>query len=615
MSEAQMRKPAIMECTIRDGSYNVKFKFTDRDTRRVTAELSRLGFQWIEIGHGLGLGAMRAGKGDMPADDEAMIVAARESRGDAKIGAFFIPGIGTKDDLLLAKQSGLDFIRVGYDAENIEAAYPYIEYARSVGLFTFSNVMKSYSLTPEAFAENARSAVSAGAQAVYCVDSAGGMFPQELARYFQATKALVDCPMGFHGHNNLMMAIPNCLAAYENGAEFLDTTLCGLGRSSGNAPSEILVAAFARLGIDTGVDVFDLMDVIDQFMWPLVSRERPHDMMAVTAGYSRFHSSFLAKVSKAAEKYDCDQRRLVAKMAFHDEVHLDEQFLEQSAKELSGTVLSSMPGSLAAFQANGISAERISNSFDSVRALIRGLSVSQAKRPGIHAALHLVPSKEPSIDLLLAEFVLEDHSLILGRVTYGSIDMLTRIASEAAGQVAIFMVSREKGWASDAVNIVTQKAGPTSVISVRDDKVRGHFLGEALEEVALESGCGAILIYGYHPIIDDALGESELFDRVFIVGTANPMRSRAVHLGRFDDWQHMSLQFNVIVCTAKPADHELLALRRALAPKGRVLLVRSGQSTRIDDQNIVCLDLDVAFAGVLDRHLKVVAALKTESNS
>src|SRR5579863_10394831 len=85
----------ILECTLRDGSYAVDFKFTENDTAILAGVLNRLGFRWIEVGHGIGLGAAQAGKGTMPTTDERLIEAAKRAAPTAQIGSFFIPGIGT----------------------------------------------------------------------------------------------------------------------------------------------------------------------------------------------------------------------------------------------------------------------------------------------------------------------------------------------------------------------------------------------------------------------------------------------------------------------------------------------------------------------------------------
>src|SRR6202140_376610 len=123
--ECSPQRVEILECTLRDGSYAVDFKFTENDTAILAGVLDRLGFRWIEVGHGVGLGAAKAGKGTMPASDERLIEAAKRAAPHAQIGCFFIPGIGTVDQIRSARSAGLDFIRIGYNAPEIEHAFSY----------------------------------------------------------------------------------------------------------------------------------------------------------------------------------------------------------------------------------------------------------------------------------------------------------------------------------------------------------------------------------------------------------------------------------------------------------------------------------------------------------
>src|SRR5271156_3469961 len=83
--ELSGRRVEILECTLRDGNYAVDFKFTENDTAVLAGVLGRLGFRWIEVGHGLGLGAAKAGKGTMPSSDERLIEAAKRSAPNALI--------------------------------------------------------------------------------------------------------------------------------------------------------------------------------------------------------------------------------------------------------------------------------------------------------------------------------------------------------------------------------------------------------------------------------------------------------------------------------------------------------------------------------------------------
>src|SRR5262245_66353152 len=86
----------IMECTIRDGGYAIDFQWPPNEIEQIVRGLADAGFDYIEVGHGLGLGASRTFTPARCSDEElgALAVAAR---GSAQIGAFFIPGVGTAD--------------------------------------------------------------------------------------------------------------------------------------------------------------------------------------------------------------------------------------------------------------------------------------------------------------------------------------------------------------------------------------------------------------------------------------------------------------------------------------------------------------------------------------
>ena len=141
--ELSGRRVEILECTLRDGSYAVDFKFTESDTAVLASVLERLGFRWIEVGHGVGLGAAKAGKGAMPSSDERLIEVAKRAAPNAQIGCFFIPGIGTADQLKSARAAGMDFVRIGYNAPEIEDAFPFLTLAKELGLKVCLNFMKN----------------------------------------------------------------------------------------------------------------------------------------------------------------------------------------------------------------------------------------------------------------------------------------------------------------------------------------------------------------------------------------------------------------------------------------------------------------------------------------
>ena len=59
----------ILDTTLRDGSYTIGYQFTADETALIAQGLELAGVNYIEIGHGLGLGADRAGKGGQAVTD------------------------------------------------------------------------------------------------------------------------------------------------------------------------------------------------------------------------------------------------------------------------------------------------------------------------------------------------------------------------------------------------------------------------------------------------------------------------------------------------------------------------------------------------------------------
>ena len=84
----------IMEVTLRDGSYVIDFQFTAGDTALISAALEEVGFGLIEVGHGVGVGASKAGYGEAAESDETYMKVTAAALSSAKWGMFCIPGIG-----------------------------------------------------------------------------------------------------------------------------------------------------------------------------------------------------------------------------------------------------------------------------------------------------------------------------------------------------------------------------------------------------------------------------------------------------------------------------------------------------------------------------------------
>ncbi len=329
-----MTKVNLLDTTLRDGSYAVNFSFTSADTSSICKGLEKSGIEFIEIGHGLGFSASKMGYGQSTQTDEEYMIAANNVLTKSKYGMFCIPGIAKLEDIDLAAKHNIGFIRIGTDVNKIEASKDFIKRAKDFGIEVSANYMKSYALSPEKFAQKVKVSESYGADIIYVVDSAGGMFPEQVSIYFKEIKKVSEIQMGFHGHDNLGLSIANSISAIDAGANIIDCSLQGLGRSSGNACTEILVMVLIKKNFELAINYNEILEVGRKYVQPLVSTNGK-SQLDIVAGYADFHSSYMHHIMEYCAKYNVDPIELIIEYSKINKVEIDKKELEKIAAKLN----------------------------------------------------------------------------------------------------------------------------------------------------------------------------------------------------------------------------------------------------------------------------------------
>jgi len=296
------RKIVLTDCTLRDGSYQNDFGFTAEDTSALAGELDRAGFPEIEVGHGLGLLGATRFKRPAGASDEAYITAARAAVKKAKLGVFSIPGIATLESIVAAAKMGIDVIKIGVVADNPAPGEALVKVCHDNGVTPFVFFMQSSLVSPDELAAHSALAASWNVSVVYVVDSAGFMMPADVTSYVSKIRARAGVQVGFHGHNNLHLVMANVIAAIEAGADRIDCTLRGLGRSSGNPQSEALALVLHRIGYRTGVDAALAMAAADRHINSSIPGHG-NESVDMAVGFAGLHSRFLPDVERIAVEH------------------------------------------------------------------------------------------------------------------------------------------------------------------------------------------------------------------------------------------------------------------------------------------------------------------------
>jgi 4-hydroxy 2-oxovalerate aldolase/long-chain acyl-CoA synthetase len=441
------RKIEILDCTLRDASYPIKFQFTARDTAVIALALERAGIELIEIGHGLGLGASSRKHGESAETDETYLATVQSVLTKAKFGMFLIPGIADLDHIAMVARHGGSFVRIGTDVTRTEDGEPFIRAALDAGLSAASNLMKTYALPIDGVLRRAERLAKLGVDTISIVDSAGGMFPRDVAQYVEKLKQAVGCRIGFHGHNNLQLAIANALAAVEAGATVIDSTLRGMGRSAGNAQTEVLALALKRLGYETGVDIFRLMDAGDRLISP-VARGRGMDSLEMTLGYAMFHSGYLGLAERVAEEAGIDPRRLIMAIGEVERVNVSEALARRLAAEIKAEqcrAAEDSPVPDAIPSAPAPQEERLERKLQSVVAEIYAL----AAKSGARSAFTIARVPRPTGRGPTFPFMRAGDTIVIGNAEVESAAEAMAIAVALDGKVDYVLVDTDSDLGRD----------------------------------------------------------------------------------------------------------------------------------------------------------------------
>lgn len=306
-----MARVKLVDLTLRDGMHAVSHQFTKETMASLAAQIDTVGVDYIEFGHGNGLGGSSIQYGIAAATDKEYVEEVTKAVKKTPLSVITIPGIGTRYELELAKDHGIKVARFATQMSECNIAKQHIAMAKSLGMSPWAVLPHARCLSVEETVKYAQMSESFGAEVIYLLDGGGSMLPEEVAERVAAVKKTVDVPIGLHMHNNLQLALANTLAGIEAGAEYVDCCLKGFGAGAGNCPLEPLIAVLKKKGYETNVDLYKAMDVGDTYLKPLMPRPMELTSDQIMLGYAGTYSSFLLFARRAGVRYGVDPRDII----------------------------------------------------------------------------------------------------------------------------------------------------------------------------------------------------------------------------------------------------------------------------------------------------------------
>lgn len=335
--ESRPRRVLLHDMTLRDGMHAKREQITVEQVARIAAALDEAGVPLIQVTHGAGLGGNSIQHGFALAGNAAYITAAAAVVKKAAISVLLIPGLGTMSELREAYDAGARSVHVATHATEADTAAQHIAFARELGMDVSGFLMMAHLNDANGLAAQAKLMESYGAGTVYVTDSAGHMLTGTAREAIAALRDALDArtEVGFHGHHNLGLGIANSIAAIEAGATRIDASLAGLGAGAGNAPMEVLAAVCERMGIETGVDLFRLMDAAEDIVVPMMDHVVRVDREALTLGYAGVYSTFLLPAKRAAARFGIPARDILVELGRLKMIGGQEDMIQDTAMTMA----------------------------------------------------------------------------------------------------------------------------------------------------------------------------------------------------------------------------------------------------------------------------------------
>lgn len=247
----------ILDCTLRDGGYYVDWDFDQSTVRKYLAavatakiDIIEIGFRFLPANKFLGAFAYSTDEYlnsiNLPENIPiaVMINASElinyESGIEAAVDHLFI----------IKNKSPIDIVRIATRAKDVELCREIAEKLHALGYRVFLNLMQVDAVEKDELARISSLISGWGVNEVlYFADSFGSMEPETVKQISETISQGWSGPLGIHTHDNKGLALSNSIAAHEAGVQYLDSTLCGMGRGAGNAKTEYLLVEMMQRGL------------------------------------------------------------------------------------------------------------------------------------------------------------------------------------------------------------------------------------------------------------------------------------------------------------------------------------------------------------------------------
>ena len=262
-------KLELLDCTLRDGGYINDWEFGQDTLVNVFERTTASGVDFIELGFLDDRRTFDINRSIMPDTADMEKIYGGLPKGNTKLMGMIDFGTCSIEHIQPCSESILDGIRVIFKKHLREPAMAFCKQLKEKGYIVFSQLVSITSYEDDELLDLIRLANDVKPYAVSMVDTYGLMHKNILFHYYDLLNKNLDpsISVGYHAHNNFQLGYSNCIELLERHRNcerpiLVDGTLYGMGKSAGNAPTELL-AMYMNANFGKHYDIGMMLEAID----------------------------------------------------------------------------------------------------------------------------------------------------------------------------------------------------------------------------------------------------------------------------------------------------------------------------------------------------------------
>lgn len=249
----------VLDCSLRDGGYHNNWMFNINMANKYLNVMKKSKIDAVEIGF----------RSPVNYEDSRFFNVTDEfieeelNKSDIKYFGVMVDNNKVNSNVIkqlfkYSDKSPINFVRVATHFKDVNSSEIVCKDLKNLGYIVTCNLMQVADKSFDEIKYVSKKIKSWNCvDIIYLADSFGKMTHDDIDYSYKAIKSEWNGLTGFHGHNNKGQALNNSLEAVDIGVDWIDCTICGIGRGAGNVESEYLLYELNKRGYGE----FELEDV------------------------------------------------------------------------------------------------------------------------------------------------------------------------------------------------------------------------------------------------------------------------------------------------------------------------------------------------------------------